>query len=74
MDIRKIVKDAWLKTIEDFEEAKRIGDAYLWTEDTLRFRFFYHLCKQDMKIDRILAETTFHIGEEYKLKITNLIL
>uniref|UniRef100_A0A7V4NGH7 Uncharacterized protein n=1 Tax=Fervidobacterium pennivorans TaxID=93466 RepID=A0A7V4NGH7_FERPE len=67
MDIRKVVKDAWSKTIEDFEEAKRIGEAWLWTEDTLRLYFFHHFCKQDIKIVRILAETSFHLGnEDYK--------
>jgi hypothetical protein len=63
MGVNKAIEDSWLKTIQDFEEAKKIGNAWLWTEDTLRLYFFHHLC-QSIRISRILAETTFHIGEE----------
>ena len=64
MDIRKAVEDAWSRTKRDFEEAKRTGNAWLWTEDTLRLYFFRHFCEQDINIVRIMAETVFHIGKK----------
>lgn len=64
MGIKEAVENAWSKTVEDFEEAKRTGEAWLWREETLRLRFFQHLLEQDINIIRILAETPLHIGEK----------
>ena len=67
MDIRQAVEDAWSKTTRDFEEAKKTGDAWLWTEDTLRLCFFRRFCEKNIKIVRIIAETVFHVGkDDYK--------
>jgi len=64
MRIHKVIEDSWLKTVQDFEEEKKRGNAWLWKEATLRLCFFRHFCEQAIKIARILAETAFHIGED----------
>jgi len=63
MNVGKIVEKAWSKTVQDFEEAKENGDAWIWTEDTLRLYFFRHFCKQDVKVTRVLSEVEFSLGE-----------
>jgi hypothetical protein len=61
MDVEATIKNAWDKTIEDFENANRSGEAYFWTEATLRLNFLRRLCEVG-KLGRILAETPYHIG------------
>jgi hypothetical protein len=61
------VDRAWNATVQEFEKAKVSGEASIWTEDTLRLIFFRHLCEQGLNIERVLAETAFHLGEtDYK--------
>jgi len=64
MNVGNVVEKAWSKTIRDFEEAKENGDAWIWTEDTLRLVFFRHFCEQDVKVKRILSEARFNIVEK----------
>lgn len=69
MEIEKLVKDAWLRTVKDFDKAQKSGEAGLWTEATLRLNFLRRLCEiaGSHKIDKILAETPYHIGyDDYK--------
>ena len=63
LNVKKIVENAWTKTVRDFEEAKENGDAWIWTEDTLRLHFFRHFCEQDIKITRVISEVEFALGE-----------
>ena|SRR3990170_6036508 len=64
MDIHRVIEESWEETKRDFEEAKKTGEALLWTEDTLRLRFLLHLCRHEITIERVLAETKFHIGRK----------
>ena len=64
MDINQAIEDSWNKTVIDFEEAKKTGDAWLWNEEILRITFIGNFRKQDVIIEKILAETTFHIGDD----------
>jgi hypothetical protein len=64
MDIEVSVENAWKKTLADFEEAKKSGDSLLWTEATLRLNFMRRLIEQKVCVDRILAETVYHIGQK----------
>jgi len=66
LEIEKLVEEAWLGTVGDFEEAQKSGEAGLWTEATLRLNFLRRLC-EIAKLDRILAETPYHLGyDDYK--------
>ena len=62
MGIETIVETAWVKTVEDFKKANVSGEAWLWTEATLRLTFLRHLCKI-ARLGRVIAETPYHIGE-----------
>lgn len=62
MDVEVTIENAWLKTIEDFKNANRSGEAWLWTEATLRLNFLRYLC-ETAKLGRVIAETPYHIGE-----------
>ena len=64
MEINKAIEDSWSKTVVDFEEAKKTGDAWLWNEEILRLTFLGNFRKQDVMIEKILAETTFHVGDD----------
>lgn len=66
MEIEELIEDAWLRTLEDFDKAQKRGEAGLWTEATLRLNFLRRLC-EIASLDRILAETPFHLGDaDYK--------
>lgn len=62
MDVEKIIENAWLKTVEDFKNANRTGDAWLWTEASLRLNFLRNL-SEIVKFSRLVAETPYHIGD-----------
>ena len=61
MEIMDYISLGWGKTCEDFRNASKNGDAWLWTEDTLRLSFIRHL-NEVSKLGRVLAETRFHVG------------
>ena len=66
MDVEKTIENAWFKTVEDFKNAQRSGEAWLWTEATLRLNFLRHL-SESAKLGRVIAETPYHLGDvEYK--------
>jgi hypothetical protein len=62
MNIVKAVEFSWSKTVEEFEKARTNGEAWIWTEDTLRLIFFRHFCQQGLNIESVLAEATYHLG------------
>lgn len=67
MSINEIVEKAWLRTVNEFEKARKNADAWLWTEEALRLHFFKNLNEQNIKIITSLAETPYHIGDsDYK--------
>lgn len=67
VNIIEAVEAAWSKTVHDFEKAKENGEAWVWTEATLRLVFFHQFCEQGLDIQSMLAETAFHLGDtDYK--------
>jgi len=51
MSIVKTVEISWSKTVEEFEKARTNGEAWIWTEDTLRLIFFRHFCQIDRSME-----------------------
>jgi hypothetical protein len=61
VDVEEVVESAWQRTVEDFEMARRSGDAWLWREATLKLAFSHRLC-EFAKLERVIAEAPYRIG------------